>query len=425
MLSRVMKAACIWGMFDKMRAGVVQRREHSVAAAPTHRMSTGLGGASRVLAMQRTMGNAAVAHMIAAARRTEFPGHVGAPSMRTSRGVVLARQSFDPQETSPFQGDKRIEQARRNRPAIKFGEVSPGVRKVQQRLADVGFEPAFSRRSDGTFDGGFGKGTRDAVKDFQANAEIAVDGEVGHDTISKLEQPDGGLPPTPIPPTTKVDVIVKFQGALGSDKALAPSAIFPDRLLTTYSAKPGRRLVRLGQTTTTIRDQSDALLKDHVAKIKAAFVGNDQGKVFIYGSSSGGRNALDLAIRLTNQSIPIAIVAALDAAWFPDEATNSPTNLVGAPNVIPQFDASGAVSADQKESFFQTKGNHVAFTRRGKTFSSNMAFGEIHGNISTFGSKDLSAKVTDPVSDDDAHIKLIIAATPVVQAEIRTILDSL
>jgi len=162
----------------------------------------------------------------------------------------------------------------------------------------------------------------------------------------------------------------------------------------------------------------------HAATIEEKLAGNTRGKIFIYGTSSGGRNAVDLAVTLSNRGIPLTKVAALDAAFFPDESKVQPENPIGEPTVIPQFDPPGSVAADRKQSFFQTKGNHSTLTRRGVRFTSSMSFGEIHGQISGFTSEDLTNKINKD-TDPNMHVALSQAATGVVHQEIQAVLDSL
>ena len=363
------------------------------AASPVH------GEPAAVLALQRAAGNRAVAQMLA---RTPLNG--------------------DPMIS------RRIEQARAHKPLIKFGEVHPAVRRIQERLAELGFEPALSRRKDGSFDGGFGRGTRDALMDYQANAGLDPDGIVGRETIGKLELPDGGLKPKPPTDKTKVDVIVRYQGVgRGREGAMEfPGDVFPDKLLETYRKKTGRQLFRIGHRTTTIRAESRALILGHAATIKAMFADKDKepGKVFVYGSSSGGRNAIDLGVTLSVQGIPLAMVADMDAAWFADEAVNRPDRLTDPVTPVPLFQAEAPVRADEKRSYFQTLGNHAQPGSRGLEWKSAMD-DEIHGREITFEAADRSRKVSASADDFAKHSQLIGTAMPEVRERIKAVLDSL
>lgn len=269
----------------------------------------------------------------------------------------------------------------------------------------------------------------DAIWNFQVfwkNAGLlrVVDGVVDPDksTLTRMNDLAVLVPTTP----TTVDVIVKFQGTLTAAEALPPTAVFPDALLTEYTSKPHRRLERIGQRTVTIRDESAQLIADHVSMIKS-LASNSLGEIFIYGSSSGGRNAVDLAAAFTREAIRVRYVAALDAAFFPDESLTKPDNFVGEPSVLPLFKPPGIIRAAEAESWFQRLGNHSEWTFHGLMFTSKMSGKEVHGAIEGFSSQDLTdgVKLLAPAGDDDAHIKLTQAATPLVQAKIATVLNSL
>jgi peptidoglycan L-alanyl-D-glutamate endopeptidase CwlK len=62
---------------------------------------------------------------------------------------------------------------------LMVGSKGADVRKVQRRLAEVGFSP-------GDIDGKFGSGTEAAVMAFQAANGLLVDGKVGTRTLEKL-----------------------------------------------------------------------------------------------------------------------------------------------------------------------------------------------------------------------------------------------
>lgn len=62
---------------------------------------------------------------------------------------------------------------------LKVGAKGDAVEKLQQRLVDLGY---LSETPDGVF----GKATKAAVKDFQKNSGLAVDGIAGTTTIGEL-----------------------------------------------------------------------------------------------------------------------------------------------------------------------------------------------------------------------------------------------
>lgn len=71
-------------------------------------------------------------------------------------------------------------------PIVRRGNRGLAVRRLQALLAARGRAPANTIREDGTVDGIFGGGTEKAVRGFQREAGIAVDGVVGPTTYSHL-----------------------------------------------------------------------------------------------------------------------------------------------------------------------------------------------------------------------------------------------
>ncbi len=64
--------------------------------------------------------------------------------------------------------------------SLKLGSTGQDVRNVQQKLKQLGF-------LKGTVDGDFGKATEEAVKKFQKQYGLEVDGKVGANTLAKLQ----------------------------------------------------------------------------------------------------------------------------------------------------------------------------------------------------------------------------------------------
>ena len=62
---------------------------------------------------------------------------------------------------------------------LKIGSTGSEVRKMQQRLKELGY-------LKGSADGDFGEATETAVKNFQANNGLTVDGKAGNATLNKL-----------------------------------------------------------------------------------------------------------------------------------------------------------------------------------------------------------------------------------------------
>lgn len=68
---------------------------------------------------------------------------------------------------------------------LKQGSSGPDVKKLQQQLKDLGFDPK-------GVDGGFGPDTTAAVKAFQQSKGLEPDGKVGPGTLAALQAAAGG-----------------------------------------------------------------------------------------------------------------------------------------------------------------------------------------------------------------------------------------
>jgi peptidoglycan hydrolase-like protein with peptidoglycan-binding domain len=68
-------------------------------------------------------------------------------------------------------------------PLLKKGSTGEVVKQLQQALKDLGYSP-------GAVDGQFGSKTESAVKAFQADREITVDGIVGDITWLNIDEAD-------------------------------------------------------------------------------------------------------------------------------------------------------------------------------------------------------------------------------------------
>ena len=82
-----------------------------------------------------------------------------------------------------------LEAAAINKPPIEKGCTGKGVEALQEALQDLGYDLPVSTAS-GTKrpDGIFGKETDGAVRAFQADQKLAVDGDVGKDTMHALDE---------------------------------------------------------------------------------------------------------------------------------------------------------------------------------------------------------------------------------------------
>ena len=183
--------------------------------------------------------------------------------------------------------------------------------------------------------------------------------------------------------TLITDLIVYFRGASATGP-LQPEDVFPTSRLAVYNGKApqaNRQVVRIGSTTNTIREASAGLIEDTMNKMRAALRDQILGRIFIYGSSSGGRNAIDLAVKLSNNNKLTNYLGVLDAAFFPNETTTkAPSDPL---KDAPVFDVP-FLTVFKKQNFYQLAGNDTKMTFHGMMFTSEMPNQEIHGKISGF-----------------------------------------
>ncbi len=108
-----------------------------------------------------------------------------------------------------FRNDSRLQAAANNRPPIRQGERGRAVQTLQQALIDLSFPMPISTRRYGTPDGIYGAETAATVRRFQLKYGLTVDGVVGRNTMSRLDQlfqrrpkrPPGFIPVAVIPQT--------------------------------------------------------------------------------------------------------------------------------------------------------------------------------------------------------------------------------
>ena len=271
----------------------------------------------------------------------------------------------------------------------------------------------------------FGPWTAELVKLFKTEKKLfnhkhEIDPIVGKGTVDKL---DDLLPRFDPSEELKkkldrerrekaertLDVVVIYDGAATfserTDEDGQNDDIFPLERLKAQQAS-GRKLLRLAANTNTIGTPSGPMIARHASKIetKLSKLNMEIGKICIAGTSSGGRNALSLAAELHRRNLPVAYVAPIDAAFFPQDAKNAPNSRLGEPTNIPVF-GPVLLSAGKRENFFQTFGNHSDAARG--IFASNMKFNEIHGDIPGFRRRDLTPAIRaqKPKNDDDAHAR--------------------
>ena len=176
----------------------------------------------------------------------------------------------------------------------------------------------------------------------------------------------------------------------------------------------------MGFRTVSIGLEAAGIVSEHVRRTQEIAVDMEIGKIFIFGSSSGGRNALDLAVRLQLQ-FPLAYVGVADPAFFPSDTTDRPTRNEDPPDVVPTFRMFAGIRASKKENFFQTNGNHTRRENRPPfkiVFTSDLK-DEIHGQLTGFEPKTFDIFGKD---DGDRHGRLIGIANDSIR---RTISDNL
>lgn len=86
-----------------------------------------------------------------------------------------------------FKNNARLQQAANNSPSIKLMEKGPAVAILQQAFLDLGFQMPKSTKN-GSPDGDFGSETYNVVIAFQKKHGLSVDGAVGRQTMTKLDQ---------------------------------------------------------------------------------------------------------------------------------------------------------------------------------------------------------------------------------------------
>ena len=126
----------------------------------------------------------------------------------------------------------------RTLPAIPGQILRPGDRgdlilDLQQKLKDKGFYK-------GPVDGDFGKGTEDAVREFQRSAKLKVDGKAGNETLQALAG-TSSVPATPPPSNPEPTQMPPFQEGQGE-------ATYPYQTIATASVN-----LRKGAGTGTAR----------------------------------------------------------------------------------------------------------------------------------------------------------------------------
>lgn len=106
-----------------------------------------------------------------------------------------------------FRNNVRLQRAAENNPALKPGDPDElAVSVIQLALVDLGYAMPRSTNDDGSLDGDYGNETIAAVRQFQRDQGLQVDGKVGRNTMRRLDQVAPAVssplpePPSPLDP---------------------------------------------------------------------------------------------------------------------------------------------------------------------------------------------------------------------------------
>jgi hypothetical protein len=316
------------------------------------------------------------------------------------------------------------------------------VQRIQRALVALGYglPKSFPEGPDKDPDGIFGQEVLEAVLAFQKLAfpghPEEWDGRVGKKVLEKMVEnlPKRGALPLDDPPSPKrrviADIIVKYRGVskdVGNQKITDEQELLPDSMIQRYlrNQPPYRILKRMGFLTAStwpVPWASEIFSETALEIRRIALVPMDIGKIFVYGSSSGGRNALELAKTLSGV-FSFEYLGVADPAFFPKDTTDRPTRWSDPPDVVPTFRmyAGLASRVRVRQNYFQTDGNH---TRKENTsldynFTSDLN-DEIHGEITGF---DRYPSILWGKDDSDRHGRLIGIAYPRMRDAIATILN--
>ena len=234
-----------------------------------------------------------------------------------------------------------------------------------------------------------------------------------------------------------MDVIVHFAGALtDTPRALTEDEVMPFGLLFRYMVNKivpkTRKLIRIGNQTTGFGPATQSIRTTIINKL---FTERGEeftfGQVFVFGSSSGGRNAIEFTNEFTARGGNVRYLAVSDPAFFPQDTQTVP-DLVPIPTNIPVFAVNA--SARDRKNFFQTAGNQSekrTFSDQ-KIFVSDMVNKEIHGEIPGFLPVNQTALVapkgvglTGRNRADTLHIECTKFALPRIHSDIALVLNNL
>lgn len=143
---------------------------------------------------------------------------------------------------------------------IRKGEHSDRVTAVQERLKELGYYT-------GEIDGQFGSGTEEAVRLFQRQNGLDVDGVIGNQTLAAVMDPDTAMitvTPTPDPATLPI---------LVNRDNLLPESYKPDGLVLLRNVLPSSLVYVKGSEIEGTPEAADALKRMFQAAVNDGITG--------------------------------------------------------------------------------------------------------------------------------------------------------
>lgn len=322
--------------------------------------------------------------------------------------------------------------------STKQNSTGAPVRKLQEALVEIqAKDPSLKLRTfsvNGVYDANFAN----AVEDYKRARNIknfanAIDNVVGIKTIITMDGELKGSPPVePVVSKVKADVVIRIQGDIRVEDMTNGIQVLPsnvhrsrynpvdknssDKVLVNDAS--GRFLLLDGRFTqkTDERIQFEKILKNIQDKAKELGVAID--RVYLYGSSAGGRNVLDFAGRAETMLGKLTMIGVADAHFTQLDTSDRPKDsddLLSDENTpeFRLFSNTFTKIPSNRFNFFQLVGN-----RKGKRllgfgddfFTSNFG-GEIHGKVSNYvnekldvseASKEAHKNGDDKPAHDDA-----------------------
>ena len=111
-----------------------------------------------------------------------------------------------------FAAESQLQSASRDAPPLRPGITGAGVAALQDALVDLGYKLPRSFASHGRADGIYGPETEAAVRTFQTDECLAVDGRAGTETLGKLDDIIVDTPGLDSPCPGEVDRMRRIDG---------------------------------------------------------------------------------------------------------------------------------------------------------------------------------------------------------------------